>query len=929
MDRFTSILFSKEHLIHPFTHETEDHRTISIGPKKQGEFIAWSVVVGIFTAGIGGLVTFYALTAKYKADQIKLLPVKDLNLDSPEEKTHRLSKRITNTGSEVTPKKTTDSNRLVKKETDKQASEKTETEDTSSIDELKIPQNEADTLLSHLSKLSQNEVIEDPFSQHLKYLEETSVQNYSIHREPEEQPRLENSRVMISRSSSHSQIVVPEEPIYDVVNEVIESSVVESKIFDDSSLKIIQELTDLNAQMSTVARLQMKRQKIVESLYADSNGVICGIYPPTKGMVQKGLQALHFRQYAQREDNGNLAVRLIVKAEERIDAINTADYSQPEMVHSGKIISSYLTSMKSYLQQEAWTKLSSMHRERLIKKLNTKISELNPPNAQVSIEELSGGQFEKQFNGQIVNLFREMLDPSAQFEANDCEIYPAHLVNAKLKSLYGPEICSFVENHYQLADKIYFSSREIQALLVGISANLTLPEVQYIIANKEFGEIAPHLKVTIEQAFGELNDSTLCALLKGLRNIHLPPDELFPSKVRDQTTPVVYTRALRTETLDQYAADVQRMKACKALDEYDSTHHGNNLDLMLGPEYLARWISYALYFVPDLSLQVQAPPFREGILFPVFDASRPEGKQLTCKRIETLVAKDALYCSIAYPALLDQEPESAIAIDVMARGTSDNEAWCRDFSMKQRSTPYRNGAEGPGRKVFETHQKELTAAIIAKMEFISSQTGKSLIYRGCGHSLGASDAQRTLQAFLRAFVEKKEKNEESFSLAGMKLDAFCPPRVEFDVNATFMADLLKVPEIKCDLFYLKGEGDVVPLTGQCLLGAPSTVGMPQPANLLYSVLKFLLGPKGQRGVIYRANAHMLSMFSKDAERELMDIRTIDPRMEGIETHPSPGKVLKSSLKPNRAGNALVQATMIPPTEKDDPALVKPTYRPIS
>ncbi|GAB4225699.1 MAG: hypothetical protein Tsb0021_00850 [Chlamydiales bacterium] len=61
---FTSILFSKQNIAFPF-EIVQEGKNISIADQK-ARIIAISIFVGIFTMGIGGVLTFYYLTARYK-----------------------------------------------------------------------------------------------------------------------------------------------------------------------------------------------------------------------------------------------------------------------------------------------------------------------------------------------------------------------------------------------------------------------------------------------------------------------------------------------------------------------------------------------------------------------------------------------------------------------------------------------------------------------------------------------------------------------------------------------------------------------------------------------------------------------------------------------------------------------------------------------
>lgn len=66
---FLSILFSKKHIQSPFKINY-NNKEISIENKKI-KTIALSILVGLVTVGIGGIIFFYSMTAKYKVDAIK------------------------------------------------------------------------------------------------------------------------------------------------------------------------------------------------------------------------------------------------------------------------------------------------------------------------------------------------------------------------------------------------------------------------------------------------------------------------------------------------------------------------------------------------------------------------------------------------------------------------------------------------------------------------------------------------------------------------------------------------------------------------------------------------------------------------------------------------------------------------------------------
>ena len=68
--KFSEVLLSKEHMERPFSHQMPNGKILCTTEKKM-QIIALSVLVGIFTLGIGGVLLFYSLAAKYKVEQIK------------------------------------------------------------------------------------------------------------------------------------------------------------------------------------------------------------------------------------------------------------------------------------------------------------------------------------------------------------------------------------------------------------------------------------------------------------------------------------------------------------------------------------------------------------------------------------------------------------------------------------------------------------------------------------------------------------------------------------------------------------------------------------------------------------------------------------------------------------------------------------------
>lgn len=80
----TKVLFSTEHLVSPLTHRSNGEEILYISEKKT-QIIAFSIIFGVFTLGVGGVALFYLLAAKYKVNKLESLERKKIDELSTQE----------------------------------------------------------------------------------------------------------------------------------------------------------------------------------------------------------------------------------------------------------------------------------------------------------------------------------------------------------------------------------------------------------------------------------------------------------------------------------------------------------------------------------------------------------------------------------------------------------------------------------------------------------------------------------------------------------------------------------------------------------------------------------------------------------------------------------------------------------------------------
>lgn len=379
---------------------------------------------------------------------------------------------------------------------------------------------------------------------------------------------------------------------------------------------------------------------------------------------------------------------------------------------------------------------------------------------------------------------------------------------------FSEEHIQRVLKYYGLKQRLVLSGTDVQALFIGLSANITQKDLETVYELQNRGENVKTLN--------SLGTKGICDLLAEVRNISSPPVE----------------NCMHLPYFNQLTHD---LKVLDTLNDYvdfdpnkklDKTETGS-LRKYSYTEFLTRHLSYALYDHSDVK-------FPDGILFSMFDE---EGK-LCLKEAGKIVGEDGLYASWVRPGFIDSKDKD-IPLQVIYRGTNCKDSVLRDISPFE--TALHPFFDGPGRVSFEKKRDEILAKMQEQAEFLTSQTSAKVTLEVMGHSLGASDAERTVEYL--AYKLRKEKNHP---FEEVRMFAFNAPSIESDVARRFIKSLDKV-KTPFNLHYLDAHHDLVQELGTKRLGYCGA-SLSKPENLTISLYKF------NRPLLEKIEAFAKSLF---------------------------------------------------------------------
>lgn len=379
-------------------------------------------------------------------------------------------------------------------------------------------------------------------------------------------------------------------------------------------------------------------------------------------------------------------------------------------------------------------------------------------------------------------------------------------VRSELNCTFGHSIVEEVLTFYGFENELILTSKQLHALLVGITANLRLEDLCHFAKNRSdlLTQLDPKLAANLPQNGKDWSEAQLCEVLHQARDIGVPVVDSYKHKP--------YAKQLQR--------DIAFQQACKLADNYNYEKAAEKTPLHdFAPyafaEFLARDIAYACFAVTPTR-------FSEGALLPSYNA---EGKR-HCQAAHLLFSGEGLN-GVCLRAARPEAKNSYL--QTFFRGTYD---W---LSVKRNLGFF---SKGIGRSVFDRHEKVLCKNWKRLFDLVHSKTGVMPQCEFGGHSLGALDGQRMVLAASSYLAQEKNS-----SIAPVfNLFAFNAPGIESDKIKAFLKVVQKHPRWKFNLRYFKTHHDMVQRFAKGLLGYANTdkwrAKLDAMRNLNISIAKF-------------------------------------------------------------------------------------------
>lgn len=332
-----------------------------------------------------------------------------------------------------------------------------------------------------------------------------------------------------------------------------------------------------------------------------------------------------------------------------------------------------------------------------------------------------------------------------------------------LKSRLGEAAIDRALEFYGLEHAKMLTGKDLIALTIGALANLTKEDLSAHLSN-------------YEAATGSVIAETIIRLRSNINFQLLEPTKQLP-----------YSRQLAHDQMVlQYLSEMEDWKAGSEEVQVRGLKHYSYA------EYLARHITYALF-------NQSKTRFAEGIVIPMYD----ETNTLRLFTAHRLVSVKGLYGVMFKPMGQD---DAYNKVHVAFRGTYCKSSILRDISPSE--TMQNHLFDGPGRYSFTKHQDTIYKNIIENLRGVHNPT---LEFHG--HSLGASDAMRSMEHFMHQQAERID----FIPVAKYILNAFNTPGVEPDVACRFMESARSL-KVETDLRYFDVHHDFVQELGSTRLG---------------------------------------------------------------------------------------------------------------
>jgi hypothetical protein len=489
------------------------------------------------------------------------------------------------------------------------------------------------------------------------------------------------------------------------------------------------------------------------------------------------------------------------------DIEDTLSSGLPNFLETSTSSSSSLYSLSNeeITERKALFETTTKKLTTVARKLTSKISEYETLNLCASEKGLPP------VKEHLYTIIEMILNPDPKFNISTLNIngyhdFCAEIAKEILVESFGVEHVREVFQFYQLDYAKRLKYADLQAVIIGIVANLAYRDIEEIINKK--GGIA--YKVLQSRFSGGvpriLDEQNVLIILDILRTIDL--GGAYCPKGRRFS--------------EQLCGDFLFLESCKKFRYYDWNKSDYPDASVVNPlrefgriEQFAREYAFALF-------RTDNHHFRAGILFPGYD----ENGNRTCFEGHNIYQNDGIYALASIPQPDISQCHSLV--NIAFRGTYQHEELPSAPSNEKSSVGWLWGSKSTTIPFEDTNQR-IVDTFLGLVEKITSP--ENLKVEICGQGIGGCAAQRFTESLANTFTRKRDYCQ-SPNIKEVNLYCFDSPTIEDPIIQRFLKDTLMLPDLQFTLRYFSSH--IRKLTyygGTHYLGCVESESDTHPGNL--------------------------------------------------------------------------------------------------
>ncbi len=362
----------------------------------------------------------------------------------------------------------------------------------------------------------------------------------------------------------------------------------------------------------------------------------------------------------------------------------------------------------------------------------------------------------------------------------------------KLKTAFGEQAVNNALSYYKLSTGSW-SEKEVLALFVSLSANMTLDTAIHIFGKVDESELIRHITEMRDLVYHFADNNKIVPDVEW--------DQQFKKDLESLRVMNLVAHAGDENVLDQYPLGRKQARAA-ALE-----HLGRDLPYCFFDTAFSNWNPHG----SGLS------KITDGTLVAI-GGIKPKPSLFKTR----IIIRDS---GIYGVTLVPVNPKEANEAFVLFRGTFDGGSIRRDLNPTERTTAEVIGLEGPGGRTFSQRSAEILKNVSEHLQDASEVEHVTFV----GHSLGGSDATRLLSAILNSNGSLLSRAKK------VDLVTLNSPHVEKTTRDAFIKGVKALPECQFSVTHLEGKNDAVSSVGTCRV---AHCGEEKPKNLETETIVF-------------------------------------------------------------------------------------------